>query len=119
MISDIFLLSVQLYIRCASVRGMVATRTTHPHVPLMPTIQGLEKDQISPLQMVSPVLHREYDLMFGYVTGLENGLDWNDLCVRSGFHHMIGLIFGESFLSESVTKIGSRNVDNLENQIKI
>ena len=52
------LLSVQLYIwtwrRCASVRGMVATRTTHPHVPLMPTIQGLEKDQMSPLQMVSP-----------------------------------------------------------------
>ena len=46
--------SISIWHRCASVQGMVATRITPPPEPRMLTIQGLENNQTSPLEMVSP-----------------------------------------------------------------
>ena len=51
LIKSFIYFKVHLCHRCASVQGMVATRTTPLHGPHMPTIQDL--DQMPPLQLVS------------------------------------------------------------------
>ena len=51
LIKSLIYFKVHLCHRCASVQGMVATRTTPLHGPHMLTIQDL--DQMSPLQLVS------------------------------------------------------------------